>query len=184
MRFSNGDVHKKIQQQGVARTMQRNIFEFCQENDLSKISVLALDLGAYAWARVGFVPKLIDWYAARKKLDVRFEDLRRQTPLSAKPSLSSCFNRISKAIKSKNPKSIWDIVDENEPFYFNPKISWGKALMLPNRILPLYMQVAATNISYSGSLDLKDNDCINRIENYVYGKNQTKTKAKIHQIGN
>jgi len=177
IKYNMGKVCDKGQHHNISKTMQRNILTFCKTNNLNRIDVAAMNIGAYAWARMGFVPDSLLWIIKRSAIARRFKALTKRIPLAERKTLAPLFNEISNAMKSKNPKSIWIIADEKEPFYFDKKISWGQALLLPHTSLPPYLDINIdTDITYLGKLNLKDKDCTNRIEVYTHSRKQTKPK--------
>lgn len=182
IKYNVGNVCEKCQKHNISKTMQRNIFTFCKTNHLNRIDVAAINIGAYAWARMGFVPDLILWPIKRSAIARRFNAIKKKLPTNQLCKLTTLFNEVSKAVKSKDPKSIWIIADEKEPFYFDPKLSWGKALLLPHTSLPPNLDVDIdTDINYLGKFNLKDKDCVKRMKTYACSK---KSPKKLKGISN
>lgn len=56
-----------------------------------------IEIGAYAWARMGFVPGQKSWDVLRKKLSGKVRDAR--------------YGKLNKALSSSDPKGIWAVAD-------------------------------------------------------------------------
>ena len=103
----NGD---KIQGHGLGKKMLAGNVDMYQRIGLDAVDVHAnIDVGGYAWAKYGYVPKQNDWDNLRSDLstDVRDED-----------------SDIMNILADKDPKAIWALADSK----------WGKKLLAKDQI--------------------------------------------------
>lgn len=97
---------------------------------LKEIRLGTEDVGSYAWARYGFLPKGEHW---KEEVRIRL----RTTPVSDAVKLS-----IAKILNSKDPRAMWAISDQKTllpngdtlGFHLLYKTNWGGGLSLDDRV--------------------------------------------------
>lgn len=98
---------------GFVRQLMANQFDAYKKMGLERVTMLAnIDVGGYAWARYGFLPPPGDWvndisYA----LSGRLNELTRKRLVD--PDTAAV---IADALKSDDPRAIWDIASLPTPF--------------------------------------------------------------------
>lgn len=172
--FHLGEVKPEYRGRGYARSAQRNIFEFLQENNVSSVSADANRMGVYAWPRMGFVPTQKAWDTEIKpKISKRLEAIQ----CIARNVISSedldYIDEIKEHLESDDPKTLWDIVDKDRQFLEHNKLSWGKALLFPIKELPedLHVNESKYDITFTCHLNFNDPESYDRAMSYLYSAN-------------
>lgn len=134
------EIPKSLQGKGFAKKIIRNWNDLYTEIGVEKLTVSAsLDVGGYAWAKYGFVPKQKSWDILRNSIIDNFDDIVDVEQLSV-----SDIDFLGKMVNNKDPKTIWKIADSDI----------GKKI-LPGRI-------------WEGELDFKnDLEALTRYKKYL-----------------
>ena len=85
------------------RTMA-NIITLGLVLEFNSLQAYATNVGAYAFARAGAVPKQDDWFRMRKEAARRLELIRDEISKEQ-------YDHITSLLRSDDPKTIWQIVD-------------------------------------------------------------------------
>jgi len=99
----------RLQGLGIGKKLLQNIKKAAQNQQLTSIVTLASELGAYVWARAGFVTE--DWDTLRGDILDRMLEIPMPNP--ERESLENLL------LHSTNPKDLWVIADSK----------YGKALL-------------------------------------------------------
>ena len=111
---------------------------------IENIDIIAQNVGRYASLKYGFKPSPDSWDDMKDYLQMAFNDV--------KAGLSShSIETAQKALNSDDPKAAWMIADLDEP-------------CLGERLGPYLMSLTAP---WEGALDLTDDNCRRRCEDYV-----------------
>ena len=179
----NAGVSASLQKEGISKTVNGHLFRLYQEIGIEKITMSAAFIGTYAWARVGFVPEQDDWNKLRYQIGKRLDYLEQNPSPQEGPLPYKYVDALRGALKSDDPKNFWFIVDQGYPYYGT---SMGKLLTLDIEDLPEKIprdkkaKIAFLSCSgWLGSLDMKDPDCVQRFEAYIYeGKSRNPSLRK------
>lgn len=134
---------------------------------MKKIGMWANYMGAYAWARIGFMPEQKDWNSLKDELGKRLDFIEQHPPQKEGLLPYTYIDALRKALASDDPKSYWFIVDQEHSCYGT---SLGKLLTLPLKELPeSFSRPGAeaglrSELTWHGFLDLNDSDCARRFE--------------------
>lgn len=140
-------VKDEFQGQGLTRKLFRDSLPLYEKLGIERIDVYAaLDRGAYAWARYGFVPKQKDWKHLSSDIRSRLDSIKGSIDKYA-------YDSIRNWTLSSDPKKIWNIVDLKYA-YDGDKI--GKHLL--------------HELDWAGSLNLTDPTVVKRLKGYVERK--------------
>lgn len=125
-----------------------------QKLGMEKVEVHAdIDVGAYAWAKYGFVPKQESWNALRSNLGTRIKAVEMGSTTVDKAALAD----FKKLLSDPNPKTIWKVVDHPAKVTVGGKdTTVAKAIMTGSAAPHWY-----------GSLDMRDKETMNRFQSYV-----------------
>ncbi len=106
-------------------------------------------VGAYAFARYGFIPEQGDWDALRKKINTVLDSACDicNTPLGTD-------GRIRDILKSEDPKSLWTLIDEPLRGRNNYE-SFA------------YYLLSKAGLNWNGKFDLKNEEQMERARNYI-----------------
>lgn len=129
------DLPKDLQGSGFGKIVSQNFLDFYDHLGTGKIDIAAgLDVGAYAWARYGFVPSPTSWSKLRDSIKT---DVERGKIKLAGETLQT----VTDALASDDPRSIRVLAAIREPY---GDTTVGKKLLLGRE--------------WSGSLDLNNED--------------------------
>lgn len=137
-------VAETCQGQGFYKPYFSNNLSLCDSLAIESIDIFAQNVGRYAWLKYGFKPSPESWGDMKYYLRAAFNDV--------KDGLSSqSIETAQKALLSDDPKAAWMIADLDEP-------------CLGERLGPYLMSLTAP---WEGALDLTDDDCRRRCEDYL-----------------
>lgn len=104
---------KEFQGQGTGAAVTRASFERYKQMGVSRVTIYAnVDVGAYAWARMGFVPIGRDWAVLADKLDHKLTAMHDNNELSGDGM--SALRKVLKPdgrLFTSDPKALWKIAD-------------------------------------------------------------------------
>lgn len=136
----------------ISRVLMKQQIPVYQDLGYNKVKVHAnIDVGAYTWARYGFVPELNSWSSLRAGIADKLDRLAASGKVNPR-----AYTQVKGLLESRDPRTIWNIADIREPFSDpqKPKTNTlGKALLLGS--------------SWHGSLDLSDAATMERFNKYV-----------------
>jgi len=141
---------------GVAKDILAHSIQWYGRNGINFAHSHAnIEWGAYAWGKYGFVPKAWSWPLLKLDIADRLEDFRAGGHVSDRQ-----YNKVQAALKSKDPKALWGIVDNTTPVpssLINDRSNWyttlGRALLRWQR--------------WDGKLNLRNLDMMDRFHGYV-----------------
>ena len=137
-------LHESQQGKGLVKKAFAKSMKVYEKMGVKSVEVhAALDRGAYAWAKYGFVPDKASWKELQGYLRPGLNAIRDELP-------ENTYKKVNGIINSSNPKSIWILVDLKDQ-YNNDNI--GKHL--------LYGQ------HWLGSLNIEDKETMERFWHYV-----------------
>ena len=122
-----------MQDRGVSKIANRNLFNFYLQCGLEKASIKVGDIGVYAWGRVGFVPNSNGWNNIKYLVEKRLDFLEANPSVEDGPLPNSLVEPIRKVLSSPDAKNYWFIVDQEYSYH---GLSLGKLLTLPIDKLP------------------------------------------------
>lgn len=151
-------VDEGVRRTGLVPTMLKNQIDLYQKLGIEKVKLSAnIDVGAYAWAKYGWLPSAMEWGMLRS----RFEAQLNAGYVALDPTSNWGRHQLLDILHNPDPRAIWDLSDINHlDTRSGEKI--GKALLLHK--------------SWGGTLDLKDEATVRRFYDYV----ATKAKKKQH----
>lgn len=175
MDHMTGSVNQSLRGSGTSRKVQANTFRLYEECGIEKATLSAQDMGAYAWAKLGFAPTEDAWEGLTIHLNERLDFLTNNPPPEgALPQ--AVVDKMRDAVNADDPKKLWDVADEKHACYGT---TLGKVMLMPFNELPESFPVkqaenAGLNarLSWDGELDMKDTDCVQRYKKYLYGDRQ------------
>ncbi len=124
-------VYKQHDKKGLGKRVLNNLLSFCDSQGLSKITLSAVDVGSYTWARMGFVPSKGGWERLRGDImvDISYDIGDPEISSSKRKGLENMLKFLQ---KSTDPKDIRKLANDKQ---------FGKELLL--------------NRAWYGELDLK-----------------------------
>ena len=132
---------------GLGKQLLGNQVDLYNKMGMKSIGLFAnIDVGGYAWAKYGFQPKPYDWTTLQSGMNRRLMGLHQSGEISPE-----ALDAAQTLIRQPDPKALWNISDitgktkSGEPL--------GKKLLL--------------NQSWSGSLNLKDPETMDRFNAYI-----------------
>jgi len=165
--YSKAEVEPSAQGKGISATINDHLFDLYKKIGIEEMCVNAADVGVYAWARAGFVPKQETWMnIIRPEAHARFAFLQEHPHPNDPPLSHSTISALKTALASDDAKSFWTIVDQTSPCHGT---TLGKALSLP--LIELPRNFPAENMArhgagnldvWYGTLDMQDPDCTGR----------------------
>ncbi|MDB5177498.1 MAG: phage head morphosis protein family [Candidatus Saccharibacteria bacterium] len=143
---------ENAQSGGRAREVLRSEIELYKQMGLKKVILGAnINVGAYAWAKYGFLPESDRYWAMLSKMMV---DKLKEVPDGEKNA--GLVNWIKKLSEPSDRETLWDLVDDEETKIDGQTI--GRHLLTgPN----------AAKLSWDGELDLNDVNQMNRFNHYI-----------------
>jgi hypothetical protein len=140
---------------GAVPAMLSNQIDLYKKMGLSNVQLGAnIDVGSYAWAKYGFVPKTEgDWSYLKRNMNRDWQQMKpRVDPEQA--------DHVDRILADPDPHAIWDLSDvpykAPQGFGRDDNTTIGKALLM--------------NKSWSGKLDLNGEDSMQRFNDYVKSK--------------
>ena len=135
------------QGKGLAKEILANQIELYQKIGLDRVSLTAgLDRGGYAWAKYGFLPTPGYWASLRGDLQRSLMQLSNHGKITKQQ-----FDAVQPLLQSEDPHSMWAISDVTSPTADGRPL--GKQLL--------------SGTGWSGQLNLKDKDSMERFNAYV-----------------
>ena len=132
---------------GLGKQLLGNQVDLYNKMGMKSIGLFAnIDVGGYAWAKYGFQPKPYDWTTLQSGMNRRLMGLHQSGEISPE-----ALDAAQTLVRQPDPKALWNISDitgktkSGEPL--------GKKLLL--------------NQSWSGSLNLKDPETMDRFNAYI-----------------
>lgn len=147
---------------GLVPKMLQNQVELYKKMGLDRVEVSAdLDVGKYAWAKYGFLPKTNqDWDYHR--------DAIRYTLDAMRPDLSpEQYTEVRKLTDSPDKHALWGIADLSQPAPANWKIA---ARTAARKDTTLGQALLTRSGAWPGKLDLTDEDSMERFNDYIGSK--------------
>jgi hypothetical protein len=109
---------------GAGKQVMRSQFNLYRKLGIARVNVTAgMDVGAYAWARYGFVPTSESWNMLRQELSGALQDIH---------ASKDVVSRVSEALSSDNPQGIWEIADSSIGKKLLISSEWDGTLSLHN----------------------------------------------------
>ena len=140
---------------GAVPGMLSNQVDLYQKMGLKNVQLNAnIDVGSYAWAKYGFVPKTPqDWSSLSSRIQRDWQQM--------KPDMDpDQADHVDRILADPDPHAIWDLADAPykapKGFQRDDSTTVGKALLL--------------NQSWPGKLDLNGADSMQRFRDYVASK--------------
>jgi len=166
-----------------AKKFMRNSMQEYRRMGVSSVFLTAnLDVGAYAWAKYGFLPKKNDWNQLRDSRYLGMFSMDKRLSLVKGQLSESEYKHVQSLLENKDPRTIFQVSDltiqidlakvrkpqilPDHRHYANAfghrkgSISLGKFLLLAQE--------------WEGHFDLSDSECNNRFHTYIEsgGKNE------------
>ena len=163
------EVHSRHQRSGITRQVNKNLFGFYKKQGIKSVEIHAGEVGAYTWARTGFVPSLKSWKGLAGSIGDRLDFLTgHSTPENSLPE--DYVKTLRSVLQNDDPKNFWFIVDQRYECYGQPL---GKLLTLEWKegfVPPAFPKTddprLARALCWAGQLDMQDPDCVARMEAY------------------
>jgi hypothetical protein len=125
-----------------------------QKLGLKAVQVHAnIDVGAYAWAKYGFVPKQSSWDELRRDLGHRLAAIERGSSTVKKEDIAAMKGLLAKS----DPKTIWKVVDHKGTVQVGGKDTTIAKVLMTGPAAP----------HWYGKLDLGNKEVMNRFHSYV-----------------
>ena len=143
---------------GAVPAMLSNQIDLYKKMGLSSVQLGAnIDVGSYAWAKYGFVPKTeVDWRYLKNNMQSDWQQMKPQVD----PAQADHVDRI---LADPDPHAIWDLADVP---YKAPQ-GWQRRGSGDNTTIG---KALLMNKSWSGKLDLNGEDSMARFNDYVKSK--------------
>jgi hypothetical protein len=138
------DVKPWAQGQGLSKRILSANMRFYEAHGFERIETMAIDAGAYTWARYGFVPDAEWWPRLVKQIEPNLEQAR----IDGLPE--EAYKDVMTLLESRNPRAIWQIADARTPVNGVPL---GEKLL--------------NGTEWHGSFSLNDPEMMERFRNYV-----------------
>ncbi len=169
--------------QGMTLQPLENFLKFSVISGMKKMSINAGETGTYTWAKYGFVPDPDAWGKLKEKLSIRFRLLQEDPDHWTKIPVS-VSDKMDKALKSDDPKMIWQIADMDTDI---DGLSLGKRLLLPGfeKLLPAYSHALAKedrDLDWKGFILFNDTEQMHRLNSYLSVKKGEKVGVLAHHI--
>jgi hypothetical protein len=174
--YESASVSRKMRENGISKIVNTHFIEHCEKSGIGVVTIEAQHIGAYAQARLGFVPHPEDWQQLRRKVEGRLDWLEEHPAQGEHPLPIHYSDTLRKALKMEDPKAFWLVTDQEHTAYGVPL---GKLLTLPKENLPGAVRKQVEDdkgfltdprwdkLSWQGALDLKDKDCMQRLNAYL-----------------
>lgn len=140
----------EFQSQGIAKKAIKEAVATYEKMGVDRINLEAnIDVGGYAWARYGFVPKQHSWDALKEELSGRLDNL-----VTNKQVGGQLVSQVRDILASKDPASIRCIAALQDTVTDGGKtITLGKKLLLGTK--------------WQGSLNMKDKESLDILKGYI-----------------
>ena len=137
------NVNPGLQGKGIAKEVLRGNIDTYKKLDIGVVKTFAnIDVGAYAWAKYGYVPDESSWRRLQSDLEIEV------SAMSGVGIPSKAADGLLELIYSSEPKALWAIADS----------PYGKELL------------TGTDISWYGTLDIDDKESMQRFDAYISSK--------------
>lgn len=142
-------VDEGVRGTGLVPTMLKNQIDLYQKLGIEKVKMLAnIDVGAYAWARYGWLPSPMEWNILRNRFEAQFN----AGYVALDPKSNWGRSQLLDVLHNPDPRAMWDLSDLNDvDLRSGEKV--GKAFLLHR--------------SWGGTLNLKDPATVRRFYDYV-----------------
>ena len=150
---------------GYTKLFMRNTRALCNEIGFVTMQLKSTMVGRYAWARYGFTPTFSHWYhrirpalsaRASKLWEILTEDER---------------VKISAALKSTDPQSIWLIADLSRKIKTSNRLERSNtAHDVDQKVAVGMVLLAGIDGNWSSAIDFRDKFAMERFENYLAGE--------------
>lgn len=110
-------------------------------------------VGSYAFARYGFVPDKSSWQGVKEEAQERYETIKHKIPEDDR-------DIIEQALKSDNPKAIWQLADRKF------KIKTRSPVSERTERIPIGLALLGNN-GWSGTFEMKDKEVLARAKKYI-----------------
>jgi len=141
---------------GFSKDMMRSSVDFYRQQGLNKVNVLADDIGAYVWARHGFLPDQVSWDDLRRSLARRVGSFDAELPPGTRQD-------VLRLLLDPDPRAIWALSDLRVPALTasgEPVLtSLGQPMTLGQRLL--------LGQRWHGTLNLRDEATMRRFDDYA-----------------
>lgn len=174
---SGAECKGEISKQGIHKKVQRRYFDLYKKRGLKKVSITAGDVGAYVWAKLGFIPN-DSQYTIEDMIKKRIDFMQNNPP----PDGGECLDKghaavLKKALETGDPKALWFIVDQDWTYGGHKlgkllTLSWHEFKNLEQTYLDTHedreaLPFLCEGLCWSGVLDLTDKDMKRRIKSYL-----------------
>lgn len=154
------DFDRNLQDDGLGTMLMGNCFDLALALNMERIKVTAVDAGAYAWIRLGFVPQGDEWNTEVKAKIVRkLEQLKQVRAID-----TVTLKKVHGFLTSDEPTTIRKIADERVTVpstkYREPKSKRPIQIPLGRALL------AESELSWHGELNFDDEESVRVFEDY------------------
>lgn len=150
-------VRDDLQRHGYGRTLTRNSYRLAVALGFERITLTALQVGAFSWARLGFMPSAESWNNdnCRKRVRSQLDKLRGQLG-------EDTYTEVRSYVDWQEPEAIWLIAD------LEVEVNVGT----PGQDVPLgFALLYYSEASWAGSIELRHCDIrskqIERVRAYL-----------------
>jgi hypothetical protein len=135
----------------ISSVVNRNMLAIADDLKVPSIGLYAKEVGAYQWARAGFVPHEDEWNGGlRQAITLRLDKLVAQSG-NGLPTESE--KALRQALRNSDPKAIWQVADQAD-MVGGQKVSQHLLVDMP----------------WHGACNLRDPECRARFEAHTQGK--------------
>lgn len=154
------DFRQDLQNDGLGTALMGNCFDLALALNMERIKVTAIDAGAYAWIRLGFVPRGDEWNSEVKaKIVTKLEQLKQVRAID-----TVTLQKVHGLLTSEEPTTIRKIADERETV---PSTKYIEADSKRPLQIPLGRALLAeSELSWHGELNFDDEESVRVFERY------------------
>jgi hypothetical protein len=145
---------------GLGKVLLRGQIDIYQNIGIDRVGLSAGDVGAYAWAKYGWLPQSVEeWRNLKKGIKTRMEAMAQEAPKGQPYGRIDPEDRrdVLAMLRSNRPSVIWGVADLTTPTGGENRggrpLTLGKALLLDQK--------------WRGTLDLNNPRQMRRFDDYV-----------------
>ncbi|MBY3201320.1 hypothetical protein [Rhizobium laguerreae] len=141
------DIRTDMRDHGYGTLLAANCYNLAMSYGISRISVYAVDSGAYVWARAGFLPSQESWVSHDCRGEIEEHLLR----IDVEPNQRRL---VEKLLSRSAPETIWAIADN--PYLVESSNFPGTQIKLGRALL------AESKASWRGTINFQEHDLHDR----------------------
>ena len=166
-----------VRERDINKKLQGRFFSLYQNLGIEKVELGAMDVGCYAWPRLGFVPYERNWKTLSHWMLGRLKFIEENSCPKNGPLSDTYVQGLRRILQDPDPKSLWAIVDQAGEYYgaklgYLLTCAWDAKTVgrhFPMNALDVHddKKFLAEQHDWSGSFDMRDYDGLSRLKSYL-----------------